>query len=78
MAVKGGGPISILDIMDVPLTRYANDPIHPEDWIVDAGHKWNIVSKWDLKNLYALEEKPKDLWLELFWFNVKWTPTGLS
>jgi hypothetical protein len=64
MRVEGGGPVAVLDIMDVPLTQYAKDPIHPEDWIVDTSQRWTRAGTFDPKTLATLEEEPKDLWLE--------------
>lgn len=64
MMVHGGGPLKVLDIVDVPLTKYAKDAVHPEDWIVDATTKWTRAGELDPSTLDAMEEKPKDLWLE--------------
>jgi len=64
MRVEGGGHVKVLEIFDVPLTKYASDAIHPEDWIVDATKKWTRVGEFDQKTLGAMEERPKDLWLE--------------
>ena len=64
MRMNDSAPLVPLDIVDVPLTRYAKDTIHPEDWIVDAAIKWTRVGQLDPKRLGSLEEHPKDLWLE--------------
>ena len=64
MRVEGGQALKVYDIVDVPLMTYAKDAIHPEDWIVDTGTRWTRVGEWDPTTLDALEEKPKDLWLE--------------
>ena len=64
MQMNDGAPLTPFDIVDVPLTQYAKDTIHPEDWIVDAGTKWTRVGHMDAKTLGLLEEQPKDLWLE--------------
>jgi len=64
MQVQSGGPLSIFDIVDVPLTNVATDAIHPEDWIVDVRTQWTRAGKMDPRRLEALEEKPEDLWLE--------------
>ncbi len=57
-------PLEVLDIVDVPLTRYAQDRIHPEDWIVDVASTWKRRSRLSRHQLAALEENPADLWLE--------------
>lgn len=64
MITSDGVALTPLDIVEVPLTGYAKDPIHPEDWIVDASRKWTRSGMFDPKLLGSLEEKPKDLWLE--------------
>lgn len=64
MRTDDGRPLIPLDIINVPLTRCANDAIHPEDWIVDPTRKWMRAGGLDLATLSSLEEKPDDLWLE--------------
>jgi len=64
MRTSDGAPVVPLDIVDVPLLQCANDPIHPEDWIVDASRNWSRTGALDPMLLDSLEEKPKDLWLE--------------
>jgi hypothetical protein len=64
MPINDGAPLAPLDIVDVPLTQYAKDTMHPEDWIIDAGTKWTRVGKMDANGLGSLEEQPNDLWLE--------------
>jgi hypothetical protein len=59
-----GRDVVPLDIVDVPLARYANDPIHPEDWVVDTARPWSRVGRFDSARLASLEECPPDLWLD--------------
>jgi hypothetical protein len=62
--VEGDSSLKLLDVVDVPLRRYAKDAIHPEDWIVDTAHKWKPAGTLHPIALNGLEEKPKNLWLE--------------
>ena len=64
MRVEDRDCIKIYDIVDVPLSEYSNDPIHPEDWVVDAETKWKAAGEFDASRLHSLEEKINDLWLE--------------
>lgn len=63
MAVDRGKPLEVLHIVDVPLTRYADDRCHPEDWEVGK-EKWRYVDRFDSGGVASLEETPGDLWLE--------------
>ena len=64
MRVEGGGALKVFDIVNVPLTAHAQDAIHPEDWIVDSSMRWTRTGELDPATVDALEEQPKDLWLE--------------
>lgn len=64
MAVAGGGHVEVLDIVDVPLAKYANDPAHPEDWIVSTSQQWRRTGKLGRRTLATLREFPDDLWLD--------------
>jgi hypothetical protein len=64
MRLEGGAPLKVLEIVDVPLSRCANDPVHPEDWVVDMTRRWKKTGELDSKNLGTLEEQPNDLWLQ--------------
>ena len=59
-----GSPLRILDIVDVPLDRYASNKCHPEDWIVDGSGSWKQQKNLAREGLANLEEKPSDLWVE--------------
>ena len=64
MGTSDGAPLAPLDIVDVPLSEYANDAIHPEDWIVDRSQEWTRAGELNRTRLDSLEENPNDLWLE--------------
>ena len=63
MAVDTGNSLKVLDIVDVPLVRYANDRCHPEDWNVGTP-KWQHVDTIDPNDIAILEETPAGLWPE--------------
>lgn len=64
MKTSDGAPLAPLDIVDVPVSEYANDAIHPEDWIVDRSQEWTRAGEFNPKTLGTLKENPEDLWLE--------------
>lgn len=64
MVTTNSSPIEVLDIVDVPLDRYANDKCHPEDWVLATSDRWRHQKKFPVKDLVGLEENPRDLWLE--------------
>ncbi len=64
MRVHNGDPVKVLDVLDVPLSRHANDTIHPEDWFVQTDERWKRQTRFNRQRLSSLEEKPSDLWLE--------------
>ena len=64
MRIEGGGTPAVLDDVVVPLTRHADDPIHPEDWLIEMSKKWTKVKTHVPQKLLELEEQPEHLWLE--------------
>jgi len=64
MHMQDGRSLVVLDVVDVPLTRYANDPVHPEDWVIDVSTPWKRRGRFNAEQLAELEEKPRNLWLE--------------
>src|SRR5712691_9861859 len=78
MRVDDGAPLVVLDIVDVPLSKYADDAIHPEDWIVDTANTWKRRMRLTRQQLAAMEEKPKDLWLESTFHTDRVTGAFLS
>src|SRR5262245_14943054 len=63
MALEGGGQLNPLDIVEIPLTEHAGDPVHPEDWRVTGDH-WVFVETCTPETLSALVEQPPSLWLQ--------------
>jgi len=64
MRVNDNRPLKVLAIVDVPVTHRMRDPVHPEDWIVDATRSWKRVGQLTPGNVEEFEEYPIDLWLE--------------
>ena len=64
MQIEGSSPLSLLDVVDVPIARYAADAIHPEDWILDITQPWKRAGILHPVGLEGLEERPDGLWLE--------------
>lgn len=63
MALEGKPVLNPLDVVDVPVVRYAENPAHPEDWVVSGG-KWKPVKTLASTVLPRLVEEPNSLWLE--------------
>ncbi|XVJ60206.1 MAG: hypothetical protein HEQ23_12745 [Tepidisphaera sp.] len=63
MTIEGNPVLTPLDVVDVPVARYASNAAHPEDWIVSGG-KWKPVKTLPSKVLPRLVEAPESLWLE--------------
>lgn len=63
MALDGGGQLEPLDIVDIPVTEHAGDPVHPEDWRV-TGENWVFVETCSADTLATLVERPPSLWLQ--------------
>lgn len=57
------GTLSPLVVVDVPLSGYAKNPAHPEDWYV-SGEQWEIADTLNRDELVDLIEEPPNLWLE--------------
>jgi hypothetical protein len=64
MRIEGDSPLALLDVVDVPLASYGDDPIHPEDWIIDETRPWKRAGILHPVAVDGLQEQPDDLWLE--------------
>jgi hypothetical protein len=62
MRCADGQPIKFLDIVDVPILSWANDPNHPEDWVVDTSRQWVRQGTLPLTELSRLLDHPVHLW----------------
>jgi len=63
MTLEGGGQLRPLDVVDIPVTEHAGDPLHPEDWRVTDEH-WRFVETCSPEMLLSLVERPPSLWLQ--------------
>lgn len=63
MRLDGGGQLEPLDIVDIPVTEHAGDPVHPEDWRVTGEH-WVFIETCTPEALLTLVEEPPSLWLQ--------------
>jgi hypothetical protein len=61
--VNGTDPTPF-DIIHVPCSTAQNNPLQPENWLIQAGQTWSPQSRADPGVLAALLEKPVDLWFE--------------
>ncbi len=64
MRLADGGALNVLDVVDVPLDRYVDDWVHPEDWRIALGTPWRRRGRFPPEQLAALVESPPDLWLD--------------
>ncbi|MEI6655982.1 MAG: hypothetical protein WCP45_14560 [Verrucomicrobiota bacterium] len=60
--VIGGQTVCPLHCVEMTFTRPANDPCHPEDWILESETNWKIVGKYDHSILDRLPDQSGDLW----------------
>lgn len=64
--VTGEQPM-VMDFIAVPLLHAVNDPLQPENWLIDAKQRWNSVnSSYSAPPLELLAEmdEPKNIWLQ--------------
>ena len=54
------------DVIEVYVDAPGADATQPENWfIVEDGHKWNHVGKWDIRRaIRSLVENPQNLWIQ--------------
>lgn len=60
--VEYNAKVRVLDLLDIPVTSCANDPVHPEDWRLDPNVLWRVVGKFPIARINELQESPADLW----------------
>jgi len=64
MRLADGVELEILDVVCAPITGYANDRVHPEDWRLDLTTPWRRTARFSARDVPTLEEKPPDLWVD--------------
>lgn len=62
IGLDGGKSPQPMDIVKVPVAEYANDEVHPEDWIVAAEESWEVVGTLGRDVLPSIVETPPSLW----------------
>jgi hypothetical protein len=53
-----------LDVVHIPLDAPENNPLQPENWLIDPGQPWNKETSCEAQSLISLVEKPDSLWLD--------------
>lgn len=53
-----------LDVVQIPLSTQENNPLQPENWLIEPGHAWAKESSSDSQVLAALVEQPENLWFD--------------
>ncbi|MEI9961271.1 MAG: hypothetical protein WDM76_09165 [Limisphaerales bacterium] len=53
-----------LDIVRLSLSHSENNPLQPENWLIQAGQTWTKESTLETQTLLSLVEQPENLWLD--------------
>ena len=53
-----------LDVIQSPLSGPENNPLQPENWVIQPGQAWKKESMCDARVLQSLTEDPEGLWLD--------------
>jgi len=53
-----------LDVVQIPLSAQENNPLQPENWLIEPGHAWVKESATEAAVLPALVEQPENLWFD--------------
>ncbi len=62
-ASVNGQPVVPYQVVRIPFTGLANDPTHPEDWIVDTSIPWEWIGSYSHDAVYpTLRDETGDLW----------------
>jgi hypothetical protein len=64
MQVSDGGPLGVLDIVEVHLLSPGRDAAQPENWFIDSSKPWNHIGRWSAHQLDQLVESPADIWCQ--------------
>jgi len=52
------------DVVQLPLYASENNPLQPENWLIQPGQAWTKESVLESRVLLALVEQPESLWLD--------------
>lgn len=58
----GSKPVCPLQCVEMSFDGPANDPNHPEDWILTPGSKWTVVGQYDHSVFQPIPDEAGDLW----------------
>ena len=53
-----------LDVVQLPLSVSENNPLQPENWLIQPGQAWKKERELESRILLALVEQPESLWLD--------------
>ena len=53
-----------LDIIQLSLSTPENNPLQPENWLIQPGQVWAKDSSYDARSLLPLVEEPESLWFD--------------
>jgi putative nucleic acid modification protein with dual OB domain len=54
-----------LDMIQLSLSAPENNPLQPENWLIQEGQAWTKESSYDVEALLPLVEEPDNLWLDV-------------
>jgi len=57
-----GGQLKPLDIVEIEFERCANDPHHPEDWVIDSATPWRMLNSFSKSILSHIKSSSSDIW----------------
>ena len=62
--VKKSSIPTLLDVVEIPLIKKAQEKYHPEDWYINASEKWLYQGALKTRSIHKFLESPKNLWME--------------
>jgi hypothetical protein len=78
-SAQGRGDVRVLDVVDMPLRGWANEPFQPENWRIAQARSWVYVdTAAAAAALPHSVEDPPDLWLEPGESSASASPAGLA
>lgn len=63
--LRSGKQPQVFDFVELPLSRQMDDPLQPENWLIDTSERWRSVnSAYEKPEFSLLKESPKSIWVE--------------
>lgn len=59
-----GSQAAVLDMVEIELATSQPAPHQPENWVIDASHKWRKVGTLSATGLPSVAEEPAHLWFQ--------------